>query len=525
MLAPLDWLILAMSALLVLGIGAGVGLRRNRATRQADQTDAESAYFLASGRMPWWAVSASVVATSLSAVTFIGGPQKAYNGNLTYLSATIGMILGIVIVGALFVPAYYRLGVTTVYEVPGARFGLVTQRVASGAFLVGRVMASGARLYVGAIAFSLAVFGDLHTTSLAMAILSVALIACVYTSMGGIAAVIWTDVVQLLILLSAAGAAIVLLVREIPADIPSIFDALRETTLADGSSKLTVFDWRWDLSSNFAMPTVLLGWTLFNVAAYGTDQDLAQRLLTCRSAGKARTAIIGAGLVGALVTGVFMLLGLLLYVRHQSPDLMGAAIASGGTSGGANGGAPDGRQVFLEYALGSLPIGVRGVLLAGLFAAALSSLDSALNAMASATVRDFGFGERADKSGGARRIARASRAAVIVWTAALTGFALGAVWWAARNPETDLVDLALGVMIYAYSGLLGVFAAALLTRRGNQISSVTALLVGFAATWALGQPWVSETPISGGWRMLFSALASFLVCISLPSTHTDQPDG
>lgn len=498
MLAPLDWVILIGSVLLVLGLGAVVGLRRARSGAGATQEDAERSFFLASGRMPWWAVSASVVATSLSAVTFIGGPQKAYEGDLTYLANTIAMILGILIVGALFVPAYYKLGVTTVYEALGDRFGIGAQRAASGAFLIGRVMASGARLFAASIPFALAVFGDLSPMSLQWSILAVALIACLYTSMGGIAAVVWTDLAQLLILLGAACAAIVLLLREIPAELPAIIETLRTTTTESGTSKMTVFDWRWDLSSSFSMPTVLLGWTLFNAAAYGTDQDLAQRLLTCKSAGRAQLAVIGAGLIGTIVVGVFMALGLLLYVRHHSPELMGAALAAED---------PSGLKVFLNYALGSLPVGVRGVLLAGLFAAALSSLDSALNAMASSTIRDFGFGE----GQGAAKVARASRLAVVGWAVMLTSFASACIW---MSVEQDLIDLALGVMIYAYSGLLGVFAVALLTRRGNAGSAIAALVVGFVVTLALSRGWIIRAPISGGWTMLFASAAAFFTCLT-----------
>lgn len=498
MLAPLDWLILIGSVLLVLGLGAGVGLRRAKAGAGATQEEAERAFFLASGRMPWWAVSASVVATSLSAVTFIGGPQQAYEGDLTYLANTIAMILGIFIVGALFVPAFYKLGVTTVYEALGDRFGIGAQRAASAAFLIGRVMASGARLFAASIPFALVVFGDLSPMSLQWSILGVAVIGCAYTSMGGIAAVVWTDLAQLLILLGAACAAIVLLLREIPAELPAIIETLRATPTEAGTSKMTVFDWRWDLSSGFSMPTVLLGWTLFNAAAYGTDQDLAQRLLTCKSAGRAQLAVIGAGIIGTVVVGVFMALGLLLYVRHHSPELMGAAIATDD---------PSGLRVFLHYALGSLPVGVRGVLLAGLFAAALSSLDSALNAMASSTVRDFGFGE----GRGAERAVRASRLAVLGWAVALTGFASVCIWLAEQQ---DLINLALGVMIYAYSGLLGVFAVALLTKRGNSASAIAALVVGFVITLLLSRGWIFETPISGGWIMLFASAASFLTCVT-----------
>jgi len=509
MLAPLDWIVLALSVVMVLGIGAGVAIRRKRAL---DEREAERAYFLASGNMPWWAVATSVVATSLSAVTFIGGPEKAYRGDLTYLSASIGMVLSVVIVGVVFVPVYYKMGVTTVYEALGARYGRQTQRAASCAFLIGRVMASGARLFAASIPFSLAVFGDIDPNHLQISIIGVALIACVYTSMGGIAAVVWTDMAQLLILLGAAVAAIVLLMLEIPAGATEIIETLRAAQTEAGSNKMTVFDWRWDLSSNFAMPTVLLGWTLFNVAAYGTDQDLAQRLLTCKSARRGQAAIIGAGLVGMIVTGVFMALGLLLFIRYQSPELMGEMFVTR---------TPEGREVFLEYALGTLPLGLRGVLLAGLFAAALSSLDSALNAMASSTVRDFGFGE----GKGPGNVSRASRIAVIGWAVALALFAIGCVWWIQNKPETDLIDLALGVMTYAYSGLLGVFAGALLTRRGSTRSATAALAVGFGVTWIVGRKDLIGVEISAGWGMLFATTAAFLVCVSVPSKPEDAFGG
>ncbi|MEC9373448.1 MAG: sodium/solute symporter, partial [Planctomycetota bacterium] len=452
-----------------------------------------------------------VLATSLSAVTFLGAPEDAYRGDLTYLSLNLGAILAAILVALFFIPAYYRAGVTTVYELLENRFGASSRRSASAMFMVGRVFASGARLFVASIAVALLMFGvnadgGLEAWKLCAAIVVVALVAAAYTSMGGIGAVIWTDTAQVVVLLGAAVTAIVMLAGKIPLAPGEIVEALSAATTDSGGSKLAVVDLSPDPARPYTLWSAIFGFTLFNMAAYGTDQDLAQRMLTCRSAARGSWSVIVANLMGLCVVAVFLLLGLLLYVYYERPDLMGDRAPTTEIS--------DTRQVFLTFILSEIPPGLRGLMIAGLFAAAMSSLDSALNAMASTAVCDFYRPLRPDRD--ERHYLRVSRAAVWIWAAVLAGVACVCVFWQ-RATDAGLLRFALGVMIYAYAGLLGVFLAAIFTRRGNARTTGLALVAGFVAVAVLQfGPIVAEwiPTISLGWRMLVATLISLGICVS-----------
>ena len=499
----LDWTIVVTYLAIVVAIGFAVGRR----PPSGDE------YFLAGRTMPMWAVSISVLATSLSAATFVGGPEQAYRTNLTYLSANLGGLVAIVIVAVFFIPAFYRHGVTTVYELLGDRYGGAAQRAGSAAFMVGRVFASGARLFMVAIPFALVSFGTISPPALIASIAIIAAGATVYTMVGGIRAVIWTDVLQAILLVAAVGLALGVLLWKIPLTLGEIATTLAETAVGD-TTKLTVLDPDTDPSKWYTLWTALTGWTLLNLAAYGVDHDLVQRMLTCKSAKAASWAAVLSNLIAWPVVTLFLLVGLLLFVFYQRPDLMGAAAPTYGID--------DSRKVFLEFILNEMGPGVRGLMMAGLFAAAMSSLDSALNAMASTTIADFYRPWRASREG--RRGAdvnekRGSRLAVLAWAVVLAAFACVCVFWQARSGRT-LIDFALGVMIFAYSGLLAVFAAALFTRRGNGRSAIAALVTGFAcvllmeesvtAHWApgLGLPASIAVP----WRMVIATALAFGVC-------------
>lgn len=275
---------------------------------------------------------------------------------------------------------------------------------------------------------------------------------------------------------------------------------------ASGASKLAVFDFRADPALPYTVWSAVIGFTFFNMAAYGTDQDLTQRMLTCRTATRGAWSLIVANLLGLCVVALFLGLGLLLFLHHEQGE--GAASVD------------DPRQVFLTFILRELPVGLRGLMIAGLMAAAMSSLDSALNALASTTVCDFYRPRRPGRS--ERHYMRASRAAVVAWAALLSGFASICVYWQASSDET-LLQFALGVMVYAYAGLLGVFLTALLTRRGTVRSAQSALVGGFLTVLALQfgpglierwGGWVDVQRISLGWRMAGGALVSALLCAS-----------
>ncbi len=512
-----DWLAVGLYAAVLLLSGLWLGRRKQSGTED---------YFLAGRGMPAWAVAVSILATSLSAATFVGGPEQAYRGNLTYLSSTIGAVLAAVFVARVFIPAFYRHRVETVYELLEIRFGPTARRAASGMFLIGRVFASGARIFIAALPASLILYGDLAPAHLATAITALTLAGILYTLAGGIRSVIWSDLIQTVVFLGAAAAAAILLLDRIPLGFGEILSALAQPGPGE-PSKLAVFetglDWNipylgFDPSATYTLLTALTGMLLLNIGAYGTDHDLAQRMLTCRTAAKGSRSVIIAILIGLPVTFLFLAIGLLLYIFYSRPELMGAAGPGYAIPGYS---IDDTRQVFLSFILHEMPPGMAGLMMAGLFAAGLSSLNSALNAMGSSLVNDWYRGLVPDR--GERHYLRVGRCAVVGWGMVLGGFAMGCIYWQ-RAAGQSLIDFALAVMAFAYSGLVAVFLTALFTRRGNSTTAVLALATGFLAVLVL-QPWVLERwlPMWEGIRIAFpwqmviaTSLATAVCCMGRP---------
>jgi SSS family transporter len=481
--STLDWLILG--AYFAGLAGLGVALSR----KQSGTED----YFLGGRRMPAWAVALSVVATAISAATFIGAPYQAYAGDLTYLSATIGQFIAILFVAAFFIPVYYRQRVATVYDLIGTRFGPAAKQACSWMFMVGRIFANGARLFMAGIAASQMLFADSTPSHVMLGIGVLSVVGVAYTLVGGIRAVIWTEVVQTVVLVGAALAAILILWHRIPADPGAIAEALRHP--ASGPSKLEVLDLgldssgRPDLWRPYTLLAALLCWPIFNLAAYGADHDLAQRMLTCRTAVQGSRSAIGAILIGFPITLLFMAIGLLLYIFYDRPDLMGP-----GSPGPRPGEAKD---VFLTFIMTQMPPGLAGLMMAGMFAAALSSLSSALNAMAATFVNDVY--RRLRPGLDERRYLVIGRLSMAAWGAILGLFACLCVSWYTAQKGQTLIDFALGVMNFAYAGLAAVFCTAIFTRRGNGTSAIAALIVGFVLVLLMQPPVWSRWSGIGGW--------------------------
>lgn len=495
--AMLDWAILSAYLMVVLVIGAIVSRRKEQGND----------FFLAGRSMPTWAVAISVLATALSAATFIGGPQLGYLGSFGYLLASIGGLIAVLVVGLWFVPAFYKAGVTSVYELVGSRFGGPAQRASSVVFMFGRLLASGARLFIVAIPFSLVAFNDVNGLSLAMSILLIAVVASAYTMAGGIRAVIWTDVLQAVVVVGTVLVALVILLDRIEMPLDGVLTAMDDRIKGLAAARA---DEPW-IQQPYTLLTAFIGFTLFNLAAFGTDQDLAQRLLTCRNARSGSIAVILSQVLSWPIVLLFLLVGMLLFIRE-------------GMHGPIMPGIPDaqGQKVFLLFILAEMPTGLRGLLMAGLFAAAMSSLDSVLNALASTTVADFvrHGGRQLDP----KSETRLTRWIILAWAVLLSGFAIGCAAWQSSS-ELPLIDFALGVMVYAYAGLVGVFLCAIFTRRGNAISAMAALLVGIIMV-ALMEPalwtwWTSkEWTIAFPWRMTFASTVAFLVCLAGPPVRT-----
>lgn len=469
----LDWTVLAAYFGLLVVSGYWFGRRKNRNTED---------YFLGGRSMPAWAVAVSIVATSLSAASFIGIPEASYNGDLTYLAINIGMVIASVIIAVVFIPAFYRTRVQTIYELLGTRFGPASATACSIAFLIGRVMASGARIYIGAIPASIVLFGPdrgLEPTSLLAAIAVLGFIGIVYTLAGGVASVIWTDVVQMVVLLGASIIAVLIIAGHIQAPLADVLDALRT---ADSGSKIRIIDpglrtGGFDLAAPFTLPACIIGFTLMGIGSYGTDHDLVQRMLTCKDARRGSWSVIAGILLCIPSITLFLLVGTLLWVFYQRPDMTDIAAAP----------PDDSRQVFLSFILDHMPAGITGLMMAGLFAAGLSSLNSSINAMSASFVNDVykRFRPAADE----RHYLRVGRLGVVGWGIVLSAFAAFCVFWqqevATTGKQSGLLTFALSVMVFAYAGLIAVFLTALLTRRGSTASVIAALAVGFLGVLAM----------------------------------------
>lgn len=517
-----DWLVIASYILVIIGAGIWAQHRAKAASSRE--------YFLAGRNVPVWAVAISTLATAQSAATFVGVPQDSYQGNLTYLSANIGGLLATIVLALVFIPAYYRLNVSTPYQLLETRFGPSAKMATSGVYLLGRVFASGARIYVGAIPVAIAFFGERTPANLTLCIAVFMVFAILYTLWGGLESVIWTDVVQVAVYLGAAIVAVFLIYRAIPADAEAIFSALR-TGGPEGASKLTVFQLGIDTTKPllvdpaipFTLITACTGWMLLNLAAFGTDQDLVQRLLTCRSAASGSRSVITSMLVGIPVVLVFAAVGLLLWVVYNRPDIMGRP-----TPDYIKGDTAD---IFLKFVLHELPGGPAGLVIAGVLAAGPAGVNASLNSMGGTFISDFykpltGITDE-------RRLIRAGRIAVCIAGLILGVFAVACIWLQQSSGE-NIINFVLGVMVYAYAGLLGVFLTALFTKRGNATTVIAAMITGFVVVLLLmPQMWKWWTPllfpdwkapaIATPWRLVIGTVCATIVCLLGRRRQSDVP--
>ncbi len=472
--------------------------------------------------MPIWAVAISIVATSLSAVTFIGAPQQSYSGDLTYLATNIGMVLAALLIAFVFIPKFYKSQSSSIYDLLERRFDTRARKAASITFLAGRVLASGARVYVGAMPASILIFGldrGLDPNNLMLTIGALAIVATLYTLAGGISSVIWSDVIQYLILVGAAVVAIVLIAASFTAPMSEIIDALRTGT-ENQTSKLTVIDPSFDFKQPFTLPACIIGFTLLGIGSYGTDQDLAQRMLTCKSAKHGARSVIGGILLGIPTAALFLVVGLGLWIIYQRPELTNSNASRTG----------DDVKVFLDYIMTEIPAGVRGLMMAGLFAAGLSSMNSAINSMGAAFVEDLYKPIRPNQT--PKHYVTIGRVAVAIAGIALALCAVGCIFWNKSSGDT-LINFALGTMAFAYAGLVAVFFTALFTKRGSSDTTILALIIGFL--WMLFSQPVILNALSAGnlesplthyadyhftWKLTIGVGLSMLVCmIGSPKTQ------
>jgi SSS family solute:Na+ symporter len=434
----LNRLDLAIIALYLAGITL-FGLRFRK--RQRTLRD----YFLAGRDIPWWAIGLSIVAAETSTLTIISIPGLAYDTNLTFLQVVMGYVVGRVVISFVLLPHYFRGDLYTAYELIERRFGRTLRSLTAGLFLLTRAAAEGVRVYAVSIVVSIAL-GTGEVASIAI----ITALTLIYTFEGGLAAVIWTDVVQTAIYVGGTLVGLVTILHLVPGGWAAIH------TAAASAGKLQVFDF----SANFWIPYTfwagVIGGAFLTTASHGTDQLIVQRLLAARSQKQSVTALLSSGAAILFQFGLFLMVGVMLWAYYRVPS--------------ANFERAD--RIYPTFIVSRMPHGISGLLIAAILAAAMSNLSAALNSLSSSSIMDFYL--RLRPQADERKQMRLSRLSTLMWALLLFGLAVLSLHKVGR-----VIEVGLQIASVAYGALLGVFMLGVLTRRANQRGAMVGMLFGF----------------------------------------------
>lgn len=508
MLTDLFVIVIYFLAIFCIGIYAG--------RKQNSLTD----YALGNRSLPWWAILASILAAEISAATFLGAPGEGYHTrNFTYAQLCIGTILGRIIVGRLFLKPYYDYKVVSIYEYLEKRFGLLTRRTASMVFLISRVLASGTRLYFAGILLVIAyqfltgVTADADQIVLLYiaALVAISVATTIYTAIGGLKAVVWTDVLQAVVLGVSMLSALWVLFSHIPGGWSSISAAM------NGGDDWKFFSWGTGegldflqqgarvLSQEYTVWAAFLGATFITMATHGTDQDMVQRMLAAKNSKAGTRAVIVSGLLDFPIVIIFLFTGILLYVFYQyNPANLPADTPQ--------------LHVFPYFIIHELPNGIRGLLIAGLLATAMGSLSTALNSLATTATKDWYQGIFKPEAS-ERQLLRCVRWGTAGFSLLLILVGSITAWYVVHHPEVRIIQIALGIFGYTYGSLLGIFLLGMLTRtRGSDSGNVIAMAAGFFVIALLTEliplpsGWQQYVPeIAFPWRVTIGTLVTFTV--------------
>ncbi len=408
-----------------------------------------SSYFLAGRNVPWWAIALSIVSAETSTLTIISVPGIAFGGNFTFLQLVFGYMVGRVLLCVLFLPRYFQGELFTAYQLIDRRFGPVLHKVTAGLFLLTRAAAEGVRVYAVSIVVGLAI-GTNDIASIAL----ITALTVLYSFEGGMTAVIWTDVVQMLLYIAGTLVAI----WTLGAKVAGGWATVHAVTAAAG--KLKLLDFAVNLTTTYTFWAGILGGAFLTMASHGTDQLLVQRLLAAKNLRESRIALLASGGVVLLQFTLFLVIGAGLYVFYgQRPQML----AVHGSD-----------RIFPAFIVQQMPVGVAGLLIAAILAAAMSNLSAALNSLASTTVVDFYLRLRPKSTERARN--RLSRVSIVFW--ALVLFAI-AVYSVANGGKGHVVETGLSIASVAYGSLLGVFLLGTLTQFATEFGATCGMVCGF----------------------------------------------
>ena len=412
-------------------------------------------YFLANRSIHWLVTAASFIATCTSALTFVGTPAEGYSADYRYLLSNPGDIAAVFFIALVFLPHFQKLKVTSIYQAVGERFGPPARTTCSAYFLITRTLASTVRIVAIAKVLEVVTGGGLSYQG-CVCVVVFGILA--YTTIGGGRAIAWTDLLQFTLLISGATAALVYIVAHVPGGIPAIVDYGSHAVRTDGTIYNKFNFLEMFKPENLALLGLMTVWGFFNSsAAYGTDQDMVQRLLACNNRRKAGWSLILTGVLGIPIAFLFLSIGVALYAyAHVHPELVA--------------GMTDNDHVFPRFILLVMPHGLRGLLLAAVASAAMGSADSALASLSTAFTMDF-YKPFFAKGASEARTVMVSRFSFVGFGLLFLVFAL-----ALKNLD-NLLWLAFRLVSFTYGPLLGIFIVTIMTEWKLSFKKVLPLML------------------------------------------------
>ncbi len=477
---------LALIAVYLVGITL-FGLRFRKLSGSGTPADRSlRSYFLANNTVPWWAISLSIVSAETSTLTIISIPGVAFSGNFSFLQVVIGYMIGRIVVAILFLPRYFAGRMLTAYQLIDQRFGPSLYKVTAGLFLVMRAAAEGVRVFAVSIVVGIAI-GTRDLLSIGI----ISALTLLYTFEGGMAAVIWTDVVQMAIYFGGTLVALLTLGSHVHGGWSAIH------AVASAAGRFHMFNFTFNLTTAYTFWAGLLGGAFLTMASHGTDQLMVQRMLAARKLRESQLALLSSGVVIFVQFALFLLIGAGLYVFYaQHPAVFSSA-----------------DRIFPTFIVREMPPGIAGLLVAAILAAAMSNLSAALNSLSSTTVVDFYAPLRPEADD--RERALVSKSSTVLWALVLYAIASYA---SVVGGKGHVVVIGLSIASVAYGSLLGVFLLGTLTRFATQNGAITGMIFGLLLNLWLWQgvfpmhlgP-ITLPPIAWTWYVLIGAAATFFV--------------
>jgi solute:Na+ symporter, SSS family len=465
---------LAIVIAYLLGVTAlGVWFRRG----QQDACD----YFLGGKSAPWWALAFSIVATETSTLTIIGTPALSYATNLTFIQLVFGYLVGRVLIVLLLLPGYFRGEFFTAYALIEKRFGPRMRAVAASTFLVTRAVAEGVRVSAIALVVSV-VLG----TSERLAVVIVIALTILYTFEGGMKAVIWTDVAQLLLYLTGSAVTLAFLLHAIPGGWGEVTRAA-----AVAGNKLQFLDFSFSWAAKYTFWSGVIGGAFLTMASHGTDQTIVQRLLAARNEGDSRKALLASGGIVLFQFTLFLLVGVLLFVFAQHSPLLQPGERTD--------------RILPLFLAREMPVGLAGLMLASIVAVAMSNASGSLNSLAASSILDF---SAATGHQDAKKLLSLSRWMTLVWGVVLMALGFIFMRW------DRVLELGLTVASFPFGCLLGLFLLGTLDRCANTLGALIGMFCGLSATVAVWK-W---SGVAYTWYVLVGSCVTFLVGLIISRT-------